>query len=178
MTNAVPRRSRLGVFATGAFAVSAVTWLVVQVVGTPTVGWWKALVVPGFVIGIPLFGTVVWRTRRRPGRLTHFFPRGSRRPLAIVLLAVVAAIGFSRSFGGPLNVVQQDGGYFFSNHGDLTPATLRDFQESEASQAGLFASFALLFNGIGALTLTQIRPSGGATAPRFRPTTGRRPPRG
>lgn len=182
MSNTVPHRSRIGGFATGAFTVSAAAWLVVQAVGTPTVSWWKALVVPGFVVAIPLLATAMWRADLRTWRRIRLFPPGSWRPWAVGVLALFAVLGLARSFDGRLNVVHQDGGYFFSNHGDLTPATLRDWQRSEASLAGLFASMALLFNGLAALTLTQVRRSGGATAPRFRPprhwSTGLRRTRG
>ena len=178
MSNVIPHRSSAGVFATGAFAVSVAAWLVVQAVGTPTIGWWKPLVIPGVVVAIPLFGLAIWRAYGHSGRRIRLFRPGGWRPWAVAVLAVAAVIGVRRAAGGPLNVVHQDGGYFFSDHGLLRPATLRDWQRSEASMAMLFSSMALLFDGIAALTLTQVRNSGGATAPRFRPPTEFRRRRG
>lgn len=84
--------------------------------------------------------------------------RGWRGIAAIALIAVSFFLAFSND--GPANPVQRDGKYYDDQHGQLIEITEQQWHDGLVGQSRLFATLAMLFNGLAALGLTE--PTGKA----------------
>jgi len=126
--------------------------------GEPTLPWWKAIVVPAFLVGLPSFAVFVFEVATSPNKpvrkqsLVTTFP-GWRGLAAAATIAAAFVFAFSHS--GAANPEQHGDKYYDNQHGELIEISEREALDGMVGQSRLFAGLALAFNALPALYFTR-----------------------
>lgn len=161
---ASPERDRvLGVVGAVATLASGIVWILTLVPGAPLVEAWNWILILTFAAAFPVWFLVVRQLRSQgvpsgPWWLNGFPLEGRRAKVALALM-LLALGSFVTGFAirDAPDEIERDGDVYrgVDDDGRVVAMTRRDWELAEGEDARRFASFTMMFAGVGAMVLLR-----------------------